>query len=76
MPKKRLPMQASTFSVGVEKTHGEEGREVGNEGIDGSIGSKILSRFVKGKNNLTPMETILIVPGELEFWRVLLSWLG
>jgi hypothetical protein len=44
-------MQASTFGVGVEKTHGEEGREVGNEGIDGSIRSKILSHFVKGKNN-------------------------
>ncbi len=66
MPKKRLPMQASTFGVGVEKALGEEGKEVGNEGINGSIRSKILSYFIEGEISLTPMEAILIVPNELE----------
>ncbi len=42
-------MQASTFGVGAEEAFEKEGRKVGNEGIDGSIRSKILSRSVKGK---------------------------
>jgi hypothetical protein len=28
---------------------------------------KILSHFIKGKIALTPMETIFIIPGELEY---------
>jgi predicted aspartyl protease len=31
-----------------------------------SIKSKILSHFVKGKVSLTPMETVMMIPGELE----------
>jgi hypothetical protein len=31
-----------------------------------SIRSKILSHFVKGKISLTPMETVMMIPGELE----------
>jgi hypothetical protein len=31
------------------------------------IKSKILSHFIKGKISLTPMETILIILGELEY---------
>ncbi len=31
-----------------------------------SVRSKILSHFVKGKISLTPMETVMIIPGELE----------
>lgn len=38
---------------------------MGNEGINGSMMSKILSYFVKGKFS-SIMETILIVPNELE----------
>jgi len=30
------------------------------------IRSKILSHFIKGKISLSPMETILMIPGELE----------
>jgi hypothetical protein len=33
---------------------------------DTSIRSKILARFIKGKISLSPMETILMIPGELE----------
>jgi hypothetical protein len=29
--------------------------------------SKILSHFVRGKISLTPMETILVIPRELEY---------
>ncbi len=31
-----------------------------------SVRSKILSHFIKGKTSLTPMETVLMIPGELE----------
>ncbi len=33
---------------------------------ENSIRSKILSHFIKGKISLTPMETVMIIPGELE----------
>ncbi len=35
-------------------------------GRENSIGSKILSHFIKGKISLTPMETVMMIPGELE----------
>jgi len=33
---------------------------------DTSVKSKILAHFIKGKNSLSPMETILMIPGEVE----------
>ncbi len=33
---------------------------------DTSVRSKILSQFIKGKISLSPMETILMIPGKLE----------
>jgi len=33
---------------------------------DAAVRSKILSHFIKGKISLSPMETILLIPGELE----------
>ncbi len=33
---------------------------------DTSVRSKILSHFIKGKISLSPMETIIMIPGELE----------
>jgi len=30
------------------------------------VKSKILSHFIKGRISLTPMETVLMIPGELE----------
>jgi len=44
----------------------EEHMEI-NIGIEAPIKSKILSHFIKGKISLTPMETILIIPRELEY---------
>ncbi len=48
MPKRRLSIQASTYGVGIEETLEDKGKEVGNERINGSMRSKILSHFVKG----------------------------
>jgi hypothetical protein len=45
---KRLLVQASTFGVGSEEIYEVKGKEARNDGIDGSISSKILSHFVKG----------------------------
>jgi len=40
---------------------------VGAEGNwEGSVKSKILSHLIKGKVSLMPMETVMIIPGELE----------
>ncbi len=36
-------------------------------GVESTIKSKILSHFIKGKFFLTAMETMLIIPGELEY---------
>ncbi len=33
---------------------------------DTSVRSKILAHFIKGKISLSPMETIRMIPGELE----------
>jgi hypothetical protein len=67
MLKRRLTIQASTSGVGAKETLEDKGKEVGNEGINGNMKSKILSHFVKGIFSLTTMETILIVHSELEY---------
>jgi hypothetical protein len=56
MLKKSLLVQASTSSVGAKEIYENKGKEVGNDGIDGSIRSKILFHFVKGNFSLTPMK--------------------
>jgi hypothetical protein len=49
--------------------------KVAGEGVgvnwDTSVRSKILSHFIKGKISLSPMETIFIIPGELEHLEIL-----
>jgi predicted aspartyl protease len=51
--------------------------EVVGEGIgvnrETSVRSKILSHFIKGKISLSPMETILMIPGELEHFESLVK---
>ncbi len=44
----------------------EAEREGASTNRDASVRSKILSHFVKGKISLSPMETILMIPSELE----------
>jgi hypothetical protein len=65
MPKCKMHVQAST-SGPETKILEEENRELGHLGTDGNIIINILSHFVKRKISLTPMETILIILGELE----------
>ncbi len=63
MPRRRMPVEvAPAGTVPSPKAVGE-GTGVGRET---SVRSKILSHFVKGKISLTPMETVLMIPGELE----------
>jgi hypothetical protein len=38
-----------------------------NIGFEAGVKSKILCHFIKGKISLTPMETILVIPGKLEY---------
>ncbi len=51
--------------------------EVERDGVsasrDTSVRSKILSHFIKGKITLSPMETILMIPGELEHLKSLVK---
>jgi hypothetical protein len=44
----------------------EAEREGASVSRDTSVRSKMLSHFIKGKIPLSPMETILMIPGELE----------
>ncbi len=44
----------------------EAEREGAGMSRDVSVKSKILSHFIKGKISLSPMETVLMIPGELE----------
>jgi len=45
----------------------EDEQRGANLGFETTLRSKILSHFIKGKIFLFPMETILVIPGELEY---------
>jgi len=63
VPWRRMPVKvAPTGNVPSLEVQGE-GTGVSRET---TIKSKILSHFIKGKISLSPMETILMIPGELE----------
>jgi hypothetical protein len=59
VPRRRVPIDGAPGGVVLTP-------EVANVNRDTSIRSKILSHFIKGKISLSPMETILMIPGELE----------
>jgi hypothetical protein len=64
----RVPRRRTLVDVapgGVAPIPEAERGEVGAN-RDTSVRSKILSHFIKGKIPLSPMETILMIPGELE----------
>ncbi len=64
----RVPRRRTLIDVapgGVAPIPEAEREEVGAN-RDASVRSKILSHFIKGKIPLSPMETILMIPGELE----------
>jgi hypothetical protein len=63
VPKRRTPVDVALG--GAVPTPEAVGEGVGTN-QDTSVRSKILSHFIKGKISLSPMETILMIPGELE----------
>jgi hypothetical protein len=63
IPRRRLPVELPPTGV-VPPTEVAEDSVVMNR--ENSIKSKILSHFIKGKISLTPMETMMMIPGELE----------
>ncbi len=63
VPRRRTPIDVALG--GVAPIPEAEREEVGAN-RDASVRSKILSHFIKGKIPLSPMETILMIPGELE----------
>jgi predicted aspartyl protease len=58
-----MPVELPPAGV-VPSTEVAEDNTVTNR--ENSIRSKILSHFIKGKISLTPMETVMMIPGELE----------
>ncbi len=63
VPRRRMPIEvAPTGNVPSPEIAGE-GTGVSRETI---VKSKILSHFIKGKISFSPMEIVLMIPGELE----------
>jgi len=63
VPRRRLPVEMPPTGTVPSPDVTEDSTGVNRED---SIRSKILSHFVKGKISLTPMETIMMIPSELE----------
>ncbi len=63
VPRRRLPVEVPPTGT-VHSPEVVEDNNVMNR--ESSIRSKILSHFIKGKISLTPMETVMMIPGELE----------
>jgi hypothetical protein len=63
LPKRREPVELTPAGAGPSAEVAEDGTVTNREH---SVRSKILSHFIKGKISLTPMETIMMIPGELE----------
>jgi hypothetical protein len=63
VPKRRVPIEVA--AGGADPTPQIVGDGLGAD-RDAAVRSKILSHFIKGKISFSPMETILLIPGELE----------
>jgi predicted aspartyl protease len=63
VPRRRLPIEVPPAGTAPSPEVAGDNTVVGRES---SIRSKILSHFVKGKISLTPMETMMMIPGKLE----------
>jgi hypothetical protein len=66
IPKRRLPIVTNLVEEQKEVIVEDEQRRA-NLGSKATVKSKFFSHFIKGKIFLTPMETILVIPGELEY---------
>ncbi|CAK9211839.1 unnamed protein product [Sphagnum troendelagicum] len=63
IPRRRTPVEATPTASGLTV----DAAIVGAEGSqEGTVKSKIFSHFIKGKISLMPMETVMMLPGELE----------
>ncbi len=63
VPRRRLHVEMPPARTAPSTELAEDNTVVSREN---SITSKILSHFIKGKISLTPMETVMMIPGELE----------
>jgi len=63
VPRRRMLVEVAPASAGPSSE--AEGENTGMN-RENSVRSKILSHFIKGKVLMTPMETVLMIPGELE----------
>jgi hypothetical protein len=63
IPRRRHPVELPTTGVAPQNEVAEDNNGVTREN---AMRSKILSHFIKGKVSLTPMETVMMIPGELE----------
>ncbi len=63
MPRRRTPVDVTPGGIAPVPEVEREGTSMSR---DVSVKSKILSHFIKGKISLSPMETVLMIPGELE----------
>ncbi len=63
VPRRRMPVEVAPVGAITPPEAVGEGACVNREE---SVRSKILSHFIKGKVSLTPMETVMMIPGELE----------
>ncbi len=63
VPRRRMPVEVTPAG---EVPQAEIAEHRGAVNRENSIRSKILAHFVKGKVSLTPMETVMMISGELE----------
>jgi hypothetical protein len=66
VPRQRMPVVAAPAALGAAIEGAGANREE-------SVRSKVLSHFIKGKISLTPMETVMMIPGELEHLKSLVK---
>jgi hypothetical protein len=69
IPKRRLHVETLDVEVGDEG----ETKYVLDFGRNPTIHCKILHHFIKGKISLSPMETILAIPNELESLEIMVK---
>jgi len=63
VPRRRMPVEVAP--IGIAPSPEATGEDTGAN-WENVVMSKILSHFIKGKNSLTPMETVLMISGELK----------
>jgi hypothetical protein len=70
VPRRRMPVEVAPTATGPTTGNAIDGAGSNREE---SVKLKILSHFIKGKISLTPMETMMMIPGELEHLESLMK---